>query len=369
MNLNLNSPIGGTGYGIVGLNVMKSLSQLGFDISLFPMGNNIEINHESERTLIENAASRANHFDYSAPFLKIWHHFDLALKIGNGKYYAFPFFEINKLTDREKHHLNYVSKIFVASNWAKNVLLENNISKPIEVVPLGVDTTIFRTPAKIKIESKKYIFYHIGKWEIRKGHDFLLQAFDAAFDINDNVELRLLPYNPFLTDEETQQWFNLVQNCKLKDKIKIFNRLQTQFHLAEFISDGDCGIFPSRAEGWNHELLESMALNKPVIATNYSAHTEYINEQNCYMINIDELELANDNKWFKGFGYWAKLGQNQFEQTVNYMRYVYNNNIRSNEGGLVTANKFSWNNTAQIIGSNIIRDQNANSKKKSKRRR
>jgi glycosyltransferase involved in cell wall biosynthesis len=368
MNINLNCPIGATGYGMVGLNILKSLSQLGTDISLFPIGNNIELNHDSEKSLFEQCLSRANFFDYNAPCLKIWHQFDLASKIGNGKYYAFPFFEINRLNDKEKHHLNYVSKIFVASHWAKQILIENGINKQIDVVPLGVDTNIFRTPPKIKLLNNNYVFFHIGKWEIRKGHDFLLKAFDAAFDINDNVELRLLPHNPFLNEQETQQWFSLVQNCKLKDKIKIFGRLQTQFHLAEFISDGDCGVFPSRAEGWNHELLESMALNKPVIATNYSAHTEYINNNNCFMINVDELEPANDNKWFNGFGNWAKLGQNQFDQLVYYMKHVYNNNIRSNQNGVLTANTLNWTNTAKNILLNLSRDKNANSRKKTKRR-
>lgn len=370
-NINLNCPINGTGYGITSLNILKALyNKSDIKISLFPIGTNIEINSEKDRDIIQETINNSNTFDYQAPCLKIWHQYDLSQRIGNSHYYALPFFEIDTLTDREKHHLNYADFIFVASKWAKQVLLDNNIKKPIYVSPLGVDTEIFNSPNKIKLEKDNYVFFHIGKWELRKSQDFILKAFDLAFNEKDNVELRLLPYNPFLNEQEHNYWLNLVNNCKLKDKIKIFNRLPTQYHLAEFIYNADCGIFPSRAEGWNNELIESMALNKPVIATNYSAHTEYCNDSNCYLIDVDDLETANDGKWFNGTGKWAKLSNNELNQTVDYMRFVYNNSIDTNPEGLITAKKYSWDNTASIIHETILRNNsyNANTKKKTKRR-
>jgi glycosyltransferase involved in cell wall biosynthesis len=303
--------------------------------------------------------------------LKIWHQYDLATRIGNGHYYTFPFFEVDKLTPREIHHLNYSDFIFVASEWGKKILQQNNVNKPIYVAPLGVDASIFRIPEnKILIENDNYRFFHIGKWEHRKSQDILLKAFDAAFDINDNVELYLLPFNPFLTEQENNYWFNLVENCKLKNKIKIFGRLDTQYQVAEFISRCDCGVFVSRAEGWNNEIIESMAMNKPVIVTNYSAHTEYCNKDNSYLVDIDETEPANDGKWFKGFGNWAKITDKQIEQIIHYMKYVYHNGIYSNPSGVATANHYSWNHTANIIKSTFIRNNSyyANTKAKTKRR-
>jgi glycosyltransferase involved in cell wall biosynthesis len=352
--ININCPIGSTGYGITSLNIVKSLNKKNIEISLFPIGNSFELNFPDEKNLIQQLHSRTAHFDYSAPCLKIWHQHDLALKIGNGKYYVFPFFELDILSEREKHHLNFADYIFVASNWAKQILLKNNIVKPVYVAPLGVDTTIFNTTQINHTQKDNYVFCHIGKWEKRKGQDFLIQAFDKAFDINDNVELRLVPYNPFLKQEQLNEWYNLVNNAKLKDKIKIYNRLPTQLNLAQFISEADCCIFPSRAEGWNNEIPECMALNKPIIATNYSAHTEYCDNSNCYLIDIDELEPAYDGRWFFGEGNWAKLAEKQLEQTIEYMKTVYNSNITTNIEGVNTAQKYSWEATAQIIYQNIF---------------
>jgi len=355
-NLNINCPIGTTGYGITSLNIVKNLYNIrDINIALFLIGSSIEVNLPEEKKLIQQLYAKSSSFDYDAPCLKIWHQNDLASKIGNGKYYTFPFFELDRLSDRDKHHINFSDHIFVASNWAKNVLLDNNIYKPISVCPLAVDCSIFKSNDNIiSINDDKYIFCHIGKWEKRKGQDFLIKAFDAAFDTNDNVELRLVPHNPFLTQSELSEWYNLIISAKLKDKIKVYNRLPTQLDLAKFINEADCCIFPSRAEGWNNEIPECMALNKPIIATNYSAHTEYCNSDNCYLIDIDELEPGNDGKWFFGEGNWAKLGDKQFEQTVNYMRNVYKNHITTNQFGYETAQKYSWINTVQIIHDKIF---------------
>lgn len=370
--LNVNCPVGKTGYGITSLNITKTLSEnFNVNVSLFPIGNNMELNNDKEKELFTQLLKNNHFFDKNAPCLKIWHQHDLSLRIGKGHFYTFPFFEIDTLNSLERHHLNSCDYIFTASKWSKEILINNDIKVPIYVAPLGVDMEVFASPAKIKMDNGNYIFSHVGKWEHRKSHDFLLSAFEKAFDVNDNVELWLLPHNMFLNEQEENQWLALVENNNLKDKIKIFNRLPTQYHLAEFIYYSDCGVFLSRAEGWNNEILEFMALNKPVITTNYSAHTEYCDTNNSYLVDIKELEIANDGKWFFGQGKWAKLGDNEMEQTVLHMRNVYNNNIKDNPSGLETAKKYSWNNTSNIIDQTLLRNNSyhANTQTRKKRKR
>ena len=369
--ININCPIGKTGYGITSLNIIKQLHLLGADVSLFPIGNNMELNGEEEKPIIQKMLSGVDTFDKDAPCLKIWHQHDLASRIGSGEYFCYPFFELDTLNTRERHHINTCDHIFTSSSWAKNILLNNNISIPITIAPLGVDTNIFKIPNKIKLDTGSYVFGHVGKWEKRKSQDFLLRAFELAFEVNDNVELRLLPHNMFLRKEEEAKWLDLVRNNKLKDKIKIYNRLPTQYQLADFIYNIDCGVFLSRAEGWNNEILEFMAMNKPIIATNYSAHTEYCTENNSYLVHVEDQEIAEDGKWFFGNGKWAKLGDNELAQTVDYMRYLYTNSIVSNPNGIDAAKKYSWKNTAQIVYNTIssLEIKNKNEAKKKRRKR
>lgn len=351
--INFNSPINTTtGYGITATNIWKLLREK-TDVALFPIGGvNIEtpdIQPPVQKD-IENSFGNTKHNDC----LKIWHQHDLFNRIGGGKYSALTFFELDTFQRNEVASLNQPDKLFVASSWGKRVVESHGVpADNIKVTPLGVDLDVFNSKNFVdeadKKDNNKYVFINIGKWEIRKGHDMLINVFNEAFTKDDNVELWMINDNPFLNPQQTTQWHKVYKESKLGDKIHILPRIKTHKELASIIDKADCGVYISRAEGWNNEIMETMALNKPVIVTNYSAHTEYATPHNSYLIDIDQTEVANDGIWFKGQGNWAKLGIPQIEQTIEHMRYVYKNNIRDNPNGLKTAQKYTWQNTADLI--------------------
>jgi len=352
--LNLMCPLGFTGYGITSYNIYKGLREK-TDICLFPIGNIQLDSNEYEKQIIEDMNKQENFSNDNVCF-KIWHQFDLATRIGKNKYAALTFFEVDKLKPKEIGMINNLDLIFVASKWAKEVLINNGIKIPIYISPLGIDPSKFNNEVNntVQKDSNKYVFLNIGKWEIRKGHDILLEAFNNAFNEDDNVELWMLNHNPFLSQEENGMWINMYKNSRLGSKIRILPRINSHADVAKLIALSDCGIFPARAEGWNNEVPELFALNKPVILTNYSAHTEYANNENSYLVNIDSLSPAIDNKFFDGYGNWAEIGDNQLQQMVEHMRFVYKNNIRTNPAGLETAKNLTWTNTSNIIYNNLF---------------
>lgn len=346
MNINLYAPIGVTGYGNVAINLLKELAKTE-NICLTPIGSP-RPETQNDANIVESCLARQSTVDYKATCVKIWHQFDLLTKPGNGKYFAYPFFELDTFNDQEKHHLAFPDELIVSSEWAKNILINNNIKQNISTVPLGVDPAIF-SPIKRDSQLPNYVFLTIGKWEIRKSHDVIIECFNKAFNESDDVELWMITHNPFLNQEQENEWLMMIQQSKLKDKIKVFPRLATQENIAEIISYANCGIYISRAEGWNLELLETMAMNKPVIATNYSAHTEYCNTDNSYLVDIRSTEKAIDNKWFHGTGNWAKIDDIAKDQIIDYMKYVYANKVNTNQEGINTAQKFSWENSAKTL--------------------
>jgi glycosyltransferase involved in cell wall biosynthesis len=348
--MNISAPINNTGYGIASTNIIKKIYyEHTKNISVFAIGGSYVDNQNDYDLFSELVYNSISSIDINAPYLKIWHQFDLLQKIGKGKYFAFPFFELDKFNDLEKKHMSVPDTLFVTSNWAKKIVTENNISTNIEVCPLGVDTSIFDHTLNDRITSRqKYIFLNIGKWEVRKGHDILFDIFHKAFPDNDDVELWILASentNSYSSKEDLEKWKKMYD----APNIRLFNGFDSHEKIAMLIAQADCGIYPSRAEGWNLELLETMAMNKPVIATDYSAHTEFCNQKNCYLVDINETEPAFDGKAFKGQGSWAKIDQSQIDQIIDYMRYVYSNNIRKNSAGIETAEKYSWSNSANII--------------------
>lgn len=347
--LNLLAPINTLGYGVVGLNIFKhALSDL--NIALFPIGN-VDTSNPHDISLINNSIHIANEFDNfaDAPSLKIWHEFALADRIGHGPTFAFPFFEINKFDQRRINHLRSVDNIIVASEWAEAIIHNHIISASTHVVSLGVDSSIFtHGPHHV---TDKCIFFNCGKWEKRKGHDVLLEMFQQAFPNEQDVELWMMCSNPFLPPKVHQEWTRYYNR---DSRVQILNRVQTQQEVARIMASTNCGIFPSRAEGWNLELLEMMSMGKHVIATNYSAHTAFCNNDNCDLIDITNLELAEDDMFFKAStGEWASLEGAPIEQCIEYMKDFYkrwqSDPSISNEEGIKTARKLSWHNTVQQL--------------------
>ena len=235
--LNMSCPIGVTGYGITSHNIYKCLRK-NIDIRLFPIGSPTLEQEESTLDIV-NDINKQSIFDKNDPCLKIWHQFDIANRIGIGKYTVLTFFETDKLRPNEICMINNTDTIMVASHWAKDILIDNGINVPIEVSPLGIDPNIFneKVTDTVKKDNNKYVFLNIGKWEIRKGHDILVDIFNDAFTEQDNVELWMVNYNPFLTHEQNVIWHNLYKKSKLGNKIQILPRLNKHKDVAQVIKN------------------------------------------------------------------------------------------------------------------------------------
>lgn len=357
-NLILQCPINNMGYGITSYNIWKALSEKIQKIFLFPIGDVTTESYWNKEKILSDFNNQ-NQYEKHTPCLKIWHPKDLITKPHTERsiYATYSFFETDHLSTQEITSYNVADIIFTPTNWARQILINHGIiSSKIVVLPSGVDREIFNEdisidPDESNTENSKYIFLNIGKWEIRKGHDILVHMFNKAFSEKDDVELWMLNYNSFLSSSENDNWAKLYKNSKLGDKIKIFPRLPTQQHIAKLIKMSHCGIYPIRAEGWNNEALETMSMNKPVILTNYSGHTEYATKENSYLSSdIHQLEPALDGKFFKNEqAKWASLTPDTIDSMISHMRFVYKNKVHTNPKGLETSKQLSWQNTANIV--------------------
>lgn len=350
-SVNLTCPINSLGYGVVSTNVALALESLGCNPALWPIGIP-DVETEEKARILSSMVARASCYNHTSPSLRIYHQFDLAQHVGKSIHCSLPIFELDMFTERELHHLKSQDLLFVASEWAKSVLIANNIEVPIFVTPFGVDKKVFFGSPNQR-RDQKIVFLNIGKWEVRKGHDILIEAFNKAFTTKDDVELVMLCQNPVVgknTEKYNSEWNNLYLNSVMgkAGKVKLLPRLKSQSQVADLMRQADCGVFPARAEGWNLELAEMLSMGKHCIATSYSAHTQYCTPKNCNLIQVDTLTSAYDGVWFHGQGNWAELGNNQLEQLIHEMRNVKRG---VNLEGQKTFEDMTWESTAKSIMS------------------
>lgn len=339
-----------TGYGVAGAHLLRALQQQGIPVAYFPIGpvDPSLTDNPALRTALEAQGAYRN----DMPSVRLSQQFDLAQHVGRGPKVGFTIFELDTFSARELHHLRSQDALFVCSAWARQICLENGVTTvPIHIVPLGVDRTIFHeqvTPAKT---FKETTFLQVGKLEPRKGQLELLRAFEAAFTPKDDVRLVLACGNPFLSREQMETLLTPFRRSPMAAKITLLtSELASQREVASWMAAADCGVFAARAEGWNLEALEMLAMGRQVIATNYSAHRQFLAAENARLISIDALEPA-----FGGatIGRWAAWGASQHEQLVTHLREVHtarqSAGRQHNAAGVATAEQFSWNHAAATM--------------------
>jgi glycosyltransferase involved in cell wall biosynthesis len=350
MRINLQAPINQLGYGVAGLNILKALQNKA-EVSLFPIGQP-QVTNQEDHNAVLRAIDIAKFYDPKAPCIKIWHQNQMAERIGSGKFIGFPIFELDTFNNLEKHHLQSCDELMVCSKWARKVVRDNCdafrdggfLLDQIHVVPLGVDSELF-PPAPVR-QDDKTIFFNCGKWEIRKGHDILMKAFEMVLGHGENAELWMMCSNPFNSEAENARWHQLYNH----PKVRLIPRAETQAEVYNIMSQVDCGVFPSRGEGWNLELLEMMSAGKHVVATNYSAHTEFCTKENSGLVEVSDVEPAFDGKWFFNQGNWARLGDHeQHDLYMKMIKFILDKKGTVNTAGIETAKRFSWDNTANKI--------------------
>jgi glycosyltransferase involved in cell wall biosynthesis len=339
-----------TGYGVAGSHLLAALQRRDVPVTLFPLGAVDPSLTENPR--LGEAMARQDRYRGDLPSVRISQAFDLAQHVGRGPRVAFPIFELDTFTARELHHLRQQDGVLVCTEWARQVCHQNGLTDvPIDVVPLGVDRTVFNpqvTPARRWPDT---VFLQVGKLEARKGQLELLRAFEAAFTPKDQVRLVLACGNPFIPRETLDAQLRPFRQSPMAARITLItSELATLRDVAALMAGADCGVFPVRAEGWNLEALEMLSMGKAVIATHCTAHTAYLSPANARLIQVDQLEVAHGGR---APGRWAAWGPSQHEQLVTQLRAVHaarrEGALPVNQEGIATAERHQWEDAADAL--------------------
>lgn len=244
------SPGGKDGYGIASDKLIKSLTDLGIQVSRSYEGQPIGI-------LFHNPYS--------------------VLRMETKYRIIYTMFESTRIPDDWHDYLESADLVLVPSRWCADVFAKSGIKA--EVVPLGYDDDVFvykEKKAKRK-STKDFVFLHYNAFNLRKGFLEVLEAFQKAFLPTDPVKmifktnLRSLPmqFPP-----------------SMYPNIRVINETYSDKELATLCQEADCFVFPSRGEGFGQTPLEAMACGTPAIVPNAHGISEYFNADYMYEVKV-----------------------------------------------------------------------------------
>lgn len=133
----------------------------------------------------------------------------------------------------------------------------------------------------------KYILA-VGRLNRQRGHDILIKSF-AKSSLKNKVKLVILGEG-----KERQNLEKLINDLKIKEKVLLPGNVENPFIYMKY---AQLFIHSSRCEGLSMVLLEALACNAPVIATNRCEIRPYEvmeNEVNSLLVPSEDVKLLKD---------------------------------------------------------------------------
>lgn len=338
----VNTP---SGYAVSSRNLMETLDKAGVFVAykyVYGEGTAVPMpeNKYSDSYMINVMSNR----EFGQAPVQVVYGLGDVFKRNTGAYkIGYTMLEVNGLPEEWVKQANQMNEIWVPSSFNKQTFAEAGIKKPIKVIPLGVDPAYFSPKIKGKKDNKCFTFLSIFEWGERKAPDILLRAFADEFSIKEPVRL-LCKINNF--DGSVNVRKNIVNLNLRKNGGRVFiaeNQILKHYELGVLYRSVDSFVLPTRGEGWGMPILEAMACGLPVIATNWSAQTDFMNKDNSFPLEVESLVPAIAKcPYYKGFD-WAEPS---YEHLRYLMRWIYENQKKAQLIGMQAAvdveNHWTW---------------------------
>ena len=153
--------------------------------------------------------------------------------------------------------------------------------KSSSIIPNGVDVQKYLNN-KEKLIERPFTFVVIGRLEYMKNHKFLIDQVSAL----KNYNFKLLIIGTGILESSLKAQ---VDELNLNKKIEF---LGSRDDVPSILSQADCLLLPSLWEAFPIVLLEAAASNIPIITTPVGSITSFVNNENGYIVDLDDFKAA-----------------------------------------------------------------------------
>lgn len=359
------------GYSKVNRNLAIQLSKLGFHLKIDPKRtlNQLREDEIQEFVHLEKTELSKNHIriDSVIPTFSEPH---------TGRYkILYTTVESYTLPKQFTESCELYNEIWVTSPFAKEIL-EKYTTKPIYVIPAGVDEELYTMNGPkfdFSPNVKSFVFVSVFGWNYRKGYDVLLKAYFDEFSSDDDVSLLIMSryqggtskFHKNKIKEDIEKIMEGFPNKNLPHIVR-YNQILPEKDMPKLYRAANCFVLYSRGESSCLTPVEGALCGLPVIMTNLSGQRMYLREDNSYLVEMDKLEhlqsgLSNVHFW-DGQQFPLLTSTKVHNDARKSMRFLYDSFVKYNylepkeknrKMRELILNNFTWKHTAKAAAERL----------------
>ncbi len=305
--LPLNLAINPVSFGQVSTALLRELYHRDRDVIISPIANQVDFSAQGEdpdfQKWIEESISKftKTHKRENRIF-KLWH-LGQSLESFSNEQVLFSFYELDQPTPQELNIVKNNHKVLFSCSETVDVFKKLGCEN-VHYVPLGFDSRHFRKTNKKYFTDGRITFSVLGKFENRKNHPKIIQAWSKRFGDDTKYALHCAIWNPFLKPEDNAQISKSLTNGRNYFNVVFSGYMQKNSQYNDFLNSSDIVIGMSGGEGWGLPEFQSVCLGKHAVILNASAYRDWATKENSVLVSPSGKRDVYDNMFFhKGHEY------------------------------------------------------------------
>ena len=213
-----------------------------------------------------------------------------------------------------------IDEIWTPSEFTSNCF-RKRFHVPVHTVPYYMEVPVNENGSRpyFHLPEDQFLFlvmFDSASTTSRKNPMGALRAFEQAFPADhQKVGLVIKVNNP--KEEDLRKIRDTVGEDR---NIYLIAEVMEKSTINSLIQCVDVFVSLHRAEGFGLVIAEAMLLGTPVIATNYSANTEFMSEESSCLVDYQLCKVEKDDEIYKKGYVWAEP---DVAQAAQYMRRLF----------------------------------------------
>ena len=318
---------GGLGLGEAFRNMIQALYESGLQFSIYPFRRNIETRLGAPflPELYDHKGIYDINVAYFATDQLPYYYEELKAQVDSGSYNILrTYWELPEAPSQWRTLLARIDELWVPNSFVQNAF-RSIFDGVISVIPpiVSVEFAVLYDRKHFGLDENTFYFmfsFDFYSSAARKNPLGVVQAFGYAFpEQQREVGLIIKAIGPGESDPTAFQQLNNV--TKIDNRIKLLTGPMLRDEMLSLISVSDCYVSLHRSEGFGAGMAEAMALEKPVIGTDFSGNIEFLTQKTGFPVRY-ALRKLMPGEYAHGDGQsWAEP---DLEEAIRHMRGVVN---------------------------------------------